>query len=244
MRGKVGLVVAWKGKGLKIDYENRRGAVRLLASLVGGDDVSEVRALDSSSGSGRIGSLSRSSSSFLGVSSSVVVDIYLEGEILDLLVGHGGHSLGDWKGGEKRRESGRERVSFVLRDATMRGLNEERLTVNGSLLLLEGGSEDEIDGLEGSSLGLGVEDPDDGDEESVGDGEDEESSPSDGSDHGRGDLDDEEVEEPERKRGGEASFQESSEEKGGKKEERAHQFAMVETALALVRILRGLSSAG
>ena len=68
--------------------------------------------------------------------------------------------------------------------------------MSGSLLLLEGGSEDQINSLESSSLGLRVEDPDDGDEESVGDGEDEESSPSDGGDHGRGDLDDEEVEKP------------------------------------------------
>jgi hypothetical protein len=68
--------------------------------------------------------------------------------------------------------------------------------VGRSLLLLVSGGEDDVDCFEGSSLGLGVEEVDDGDEERVGDGEDEEGGPADRGGHSGSDLDDEEVEQP------------------------------------------------
>ena len=48
--------------------------------------------------------------------------------------------------------------------------------------------------LQGSTLGFGVEEVDDGDEAGVGAGEEEVGSPSDGGDHNRDDHDDKEVE--------------------------------------------------
>jgi hypothetical protein len=83
------------------------------------------------------------------------------------------------------------------KDGRKRGRTGHPLSdVSRPFLFGVGGGEDDVDCFEGSSLGLGVEEVDDGDEERVGDGEDEEGGPADRGGHSGSDLDDEEVEQP------------------------------------------------
>lgn len=63
-------------------------------------------------------------------------------------------------------------------------------------VLGESGGEDEVNLLESTASGLDVEEVDNGNEEGVHDGEEEEATPGSGIEEGRGELDDGEVEQP------------------------------------------------